>query len=246
MITSTPNKIDSFFYKKFFPVKRGGLNVNPNRQNVEGLIDTEKRYHRVLEKLNELRQSTINPICDEAERIGGKFWGVWKTKTTQDLAIFTYSKSLVSTGSYNVKWIGTDQKAKVEITPDENLPPLIEEITDQEAYQKLRERFDGKFPQIPYRQDLFDLYHIYEHKSKRYYAIRSCCMEILRNEAERIYHENKQDFFTIHTIKLSFGAREYLYLIGNSAITSGCISEPSKPVIEKRFENAEEPRKDFS
>jgi hypothetical protein len=230
MITSTPSKNESSFQKTFFRSKIGGLYVNPVRQSFTGLIEIEAKYHEATQNLEKLRQTIIGPICAEAAKIGGKFWGIWETETIEDTAIFTYVPSI----GFSSKWVNGNQTAKVEITADEDLPPLIEEITEQEAYQKLRERFEGKCSQIPLRQDLFNLYHIYEHKSKRYNIIRSCCMELLKRESDRIYYEKtKLDINRI--IRLSFGSREYQFL--KRCGKTECISEPSNPLIDIQYYN---------
>lgn len=230
MISSTPNKVESFFYRKFLKTKIGGLNLSNDRENPIGIVEIEKKYHKATEELKELRRSTIEIICKEAENLGGKFWGIWKTETLEGLAVFTYTKDNTVTGSYSVNWVGQDEIAEVEITSDEDLPPLVEEIKDPEAYQKLRERFDGKCHQLPHRQDLFDLYHTYEHKSRRYNIIRGCCMEVLQRKANKTYY--KKRFLNSRTIKLCFGDREYLFLRRLGIDLPGCISEPSNPPLE--------------
>lgn len=231
--TKDQTKVDT--HKNMARIKCGSLSVRCNREDFEELIKIEAKYHEIAQKLKHLRQSTVAKICQEASKIGGRFWGTWKTKSLKGPAIFTYSQT-TPTGCYNVRWVSRDQLAIVETAPDEELPPLIEEIIEEEAYQKIRERFDGKCQQIPFRQDLFDLYHLYEHKSDRYNIARECCKILLQREARRVYHnENGSDNPGNRVIRLSFGAREYLFLCGTGTSLPGCLCEPTNPSVEKTY-----------
>jgi hypothetical protein len=186
------------------------------------LIEVEKKRHSSVAKRKTIHETQWLPMFQAIKKAGPSVWGYRRHKNghldKNTRAISTVEKSSyhdgdsISNRAYNdgdPEWILTQ--------PLEELPLYMgdAEALSKECLQALRDRMSGKIPQVPYRQDLIDLYETVDDLfNAQYKIIGECTERIQKYISDRVWSD-KSVAMRYHTEILAIlhiNGREYQWL----------------------------------
>lgn len=198
--------------------------IHNKRFTYEGLSNVEKIYRKILNKKEKLKRETITVIIDKTKKLNGKFYGISHKNGTK--SIFKYYQDEYT---YNCTPVITENEV-IMTTPREEIPTLINKIENSKDKKLLLERWKNQIEAIPYRQDLFDLLQIYNHKIYRYNKILHICRAIFIQFVNDMFPKFSID--EIQIIRLIINNYEYLFQHNRRSETK-LIADLSNPVKEK-------------
>lgn len=186
------------------------------------LIEVEKKRHAAVAKRKTIHETQWIPMFQAIKKAGPSVWGFKRHKNghlnKNSRVISTVEKSgwhdgdSISNDTHNNRdpeWILTQ--------PLEELPLYIgdAEALSKECLQALRDRMSGKIPQVPYRQDLIDLYETVDDLFDAQYKIIGECTERIQKYISDKVWRDKQHAMRLHTEILAIlhiNGREYQWL----------------------------------
>jgi hypothetical protein len=180
------------------------------------LLEVEALRWRAVALQKKIMDTEWHPTYNEGS-IVGKWWGYHTSKTPG------YGKVLFHVREgIGFDWIQPNSKENVLITPYEDLPLLINDITNPEALQVYKGRLESKTPTstttIPHRQDLVDRYFRTDTKLQRVYKIlRGCNLLIERYVSHRAWETNRKNMQYHNSIimTITLNGRDYLCMPQN-------------------------------
>lgn len=183
---------------------RKTLNTMPKRpiNNYEvvygpSLIEIEKKRYAAVAKRTEIHTTKWHSMFETIKKAGPSVWGYQRHKnghlnkncrvvSTVEKCCYTNGDT-ISNKSYNDRdpqWILTQ--------PIEELPLYMgnSEALSEKQMDTLRDRMSSAVPQIPYRQDLIDLYETIEDLfNAQYKIIGECTERIEKYISDKIWAE---------------------------------------------------------
>jgi len=186
------------------------------------LIEVEKTRCIAVAKRQTIHETKWLPMIQAIKKAGPSVWGYRRHKNghlnKNSRVISTVEKSFyqncdsISNNIHNdidPEWILTQ--------PLEELPLYMgdAEALSKECLQALRDRMSGKIPQVPYRQDLIDLYETVDDLFDAQYKIIGECTERIQKYISDKIWRDKSQAMRLHTEILAIlhiNGREYQWL----------------------------------
>jgi hypothetical protein len=161
------------------------------------LIEVEKKRYAAVAKRTEIHTTKWLPMFSAIKTAGPSIWGYRRHKNghlnKNYRVIFTVEKCSYNDGdNISNKYCDNRDPQWILTQPLEELPLYMgnSEALSKEQMEALRNRMSGAVPQIPYQQDLIDLYETIESLfSVQYKIIGECTDRIEKYIANKVWTE---------------------------------------------------------